>query len=162
MTVYTVHEPPLRRGESDVDPARFAFVRDGFYWSAFFFAVLWMLWHRLWLALLGYVVVAAAIVVAMTALGASTAAKVIVGLLLALLVGIEASTLRRWTLNRRGWTQLGVVVADDRDLAERRVFDTWAAGSPPSGPAMASPPSSRAPNTRRDVLGLFPQPGPRP
>jgi hypothetical protein len=163
MTVYTVHEPPLRRGESDVDPVRFAFVRDGFYWSAFFFAVLWMLWHRLWLVLLGYVVAAGAIVVAMTALGASTAAKVTIGLLLALLVGIEASSLRRWTLSRRGWTQLGVVVADDRDLAERRFFDSWAAGAPPSpSPAVASLPSSRVVNTRGDVLGLFPQPGSRP
>ena len=163
MTVFTVHEPPLRRAESDIDPARFAFVRDGFYWSAFFFAVLWMLWHRLWLVLVGYLIAAGAIIVAMSALGASTAAKVIVGLLLALLVGNEASTLRRWTLARRGWTQLGVVVADDRDLAERRFFDAWAAGAPsPPQPSMASAPTSRTMSNRGDVLGLFPQPGPRP
>lgn len=163
MSVYTVHEPPLGRRESDGDPARFAFVRDGFYWSAFFFSVLWMLWHRLWLVLIGFVVLMAAVAVALGVLGASAWASATVGLLLAILLGIEASTLRRWTLTRRGWSQIGVVVADDRDLAERRFFDVWAAGAA-SSPAlpMSSPPSLRMMNTRDDVIGLFPQPGARP
>jgi len=160
MTVYTVHEPPLRRGESDADPARFAFVRDGFYWAAFFFSVLWMLWHRLWLVLIGYLLVVGAVAAALTVLGASAWAGPAVGLLLAILLGIEASTLRRWTLTRRGWSQLGVVVADDRELAERRFFDAWAAGAPPS-PALpvSGPPAVRMTHTRSDVIGLFPQPG---
>jgi hypothetical protein len=162
MTVYTVHEPPLRRADSDSDPARFAFVRDGFYWSAFFFSVLWMLWHRLWLVLIGFVVLVGAVAVALRVLGAAPWAGAAVGLLLAVLLGIEASTLRRWTLARRGWSQLGVVVADDRELAERRFFDAWAAGAP-SSPAlpMASPPPGRVMNTRDEVIGLFPQPGAR-
>jgi Protein of unknown function (DUF2628) len=163
MTVYTVHEPPLRSGDSDSDPARFAFVRDGFYWGAFFFSVLWMLWHRLWLVLLGFVVVVAAVAVALGVLGATAWASAAVGLLLAILLGIEASTLRRWTLTRRGWTQLGVVVADDRELAERRFFDAWAAGAPSSpAPPLPSPPPARMMNTRDEVIGLFPQPGARP
>ena len=163
MSVYTVHEPPLGRGESDGDPARFAFVRDGFYWSAFFFSVLWMLWHRLWLVLISFVVVVVAVAVALGVLGASAWTSATVGLLLAILLGIEASTLRRWTLTRRGWNHVGVVVADDRELAERRFFDVWAAGAA-SSPAlpMSSPPSLRTMNTREDVIGLFPQPGARP
>jgi uncharacterized protein DUF2628 len=163
MTVYTVHEPPLRRGDSDSDPSRFAFVRDGFYWAAFFFSVLWMLWHRLWLVLLGFLVVVAAVVAALGVLGASAWAGAAVGLLLAVLLGIEASTLRRWTLARRGWSQLGVVVADDRELAERRFFDAWAAGAPSlSALPMPGPPPVRMMNPRSDVIGLFPQPGARP
>jgi hypothetical protein len=163
MTVYTVHEPPLRRGDSDSDPARFAFVRDGFYWGAFFFSVLWMLWHRLWLVLLGFAVVVAVVAVALGVLGASAWAGAAVGLLLAILLGIEASTLRRWTLTRRGWSELGVVVADDRELAERRFFDAWVAGMPSSSalPMPASTPV-RMMNPRSDVIGLFPQPEARP
>ena len=61
MSVYTVHEPPLRAGAAAPDVERFAFVRDGFSWWAFLFAPLWMLRHRMWLVLIGYVVVAAAI-----------------------------------------------------------------------------------------------------
>ena len=54
MPVYTVHEPPMRGLPSVPDAERFAFVRDGFYFWAFLFAPLWMLWHRMWLVLVGY------------------------------------------------------------------------------------------------------------
>ena len=61
MSVYTVHEPPTRAGAAASDVERFAFVRDGFSWWAFLFAPLWMLRHRMWLVLIGYVVVVGAI-----------------------------------------------------------------------------------------------------
>ena len=54
MAVYTVHEPPLR-GAPAPDPERFVFVRDGFSFWALLFGPLWMLRHRMWLVLLGYV-----------------------------------------------------------------------------------------------------------
>ena len=46
MSVYTVHEPPLRAASRIAEPERFVFVRDGFSFWAFLFAPLWMLWHR--------------------------------------------------------------------------------------------------------------------
>jgi hypothetical protein len=61
MAVYTVHEPPLKRFEQVSDPERFDFVRDGFSFSAFVFGPLWMLWHRMWLVLLGYIGVSVAL-----------------------------------------------------------------------------------------------------
>ncbi len=57
MPTYTVHEPLPRKGESAADPERFVFVRDGFHIWAFVLAPLWLLLHRLWLALTIYVVV---------------------------------------------------------------------------------------------------------
>ena len=51
-------------------------------------------------------------------------------LLIALLMGLEAATLKRWTLARRGWRQLDVVIADDEDAAERRFFDRWSDKAP--------------------------------
>ena len=62
MSIYTVYEPPLRAHESAPDPERFVFVRDGFSFWAFLLAPLWMLRHRMWLVLLGYVVVTIALV----------------------------------------------------------------------------------------------------
>ena len=56
MTVYTVHEPPPREGQADADTDRFVFVRDGFDFWAFLFGPLWMIWRRLWLVLLLYVI----------------------------------------------------------------------------------------------------------
>ena len=166
MSVYTVHEPPPRAGAAAPDVERFAFVRDGFSWWAFLLAPLWMLWHRMWLVLIGYVVVAAVIEIPVRMSGAPAFAASLIGILLGLLVGLEAGTLRRFTLNRRGWKNLGVVSGDDREDAERRFFDVWlrrrnalsgALHTLMPGPAAASP-NRRGP-LGSDVIGLFPEPG---
>jgi hypothetical protein len=164
MSVYTVHEPPLRAAESLPDPERFAFVRDGFYFWAFLFAPLWMLRHRLWLVFLIYVVIAVVIRSVLHYAGVGAPGVAVVMLLLSLLIGIEASTLRRFTLARRGWRNVGVVSGDDIEVAERRFFDIWVrAAAKRAGPRaapMAAPaaavPSAAPPS---DVIGLFPQPG---
>ena len=56
MRTYTIHErpdPPADR----VDRAEsLVFVKDGFSWVAALFAPLWLLVHRLWWPLLGYIV----------------------------------------------------------------------------------------------------------
>jgi len=164
MPVYTVHQPPLRRHETESDPARIAFVRDGFSFWAFLFGALWMLAYRLWLVLLGYCVLAVAIHFALLKIAASPGVRITVWLLLAILVGLEASSLRRWTLRRRGWADIGVVVADDLSMAERRFYDAWTAGAdtlPPGPPPVPAARRAAAPASR-DVIGLFPQPGGRP
>ena len=53
------------------------------------------------------------------------ALTIVVSILLAVLVGFEAGTLRRFTLSRRGWRNVGIVVGDDLESAERRFFDAW-------------------------------------
>jgi hypothetical protein len=166
MSVYTVHEPPSRAGAAAFDVERFAFVRDGFSWWAFLFAPLWMLRHRMWLVLIGYVVIVGAIEVPVKLSGAPSLAANLIGILLGLLVGFEASTLRRFTLNRRGWKTLGVVSGDDLEDAERRFFDAWLQwkSSPSNGPPAPMPgPASAARSWRgplgSDVIGLFPEPG---
>src|ERR1700691_848995 len=102
MSIYTVHEPPLRAAEALPDPERIAFVRDGFYFWAFLLPPLWMLRYRMWLVFLLYVVIAVGIESAMHYAGVDAGGVLIVQLLISLLVGIEASTLRRFTLARRG------------------------------------------------------------
>src|SRR5580658_7568603 len=155
MSVYTVHEPPLRAGASASDVERFAFVRDGFSWWVFLFAPLWMLRHRMWLVLIGYVVVAAAIEIPVRLSGAPAIAASLIGILLGLLVGLEASTLRRFTLNRRGWKTLGVVSGDDLEDAERRFFDAWLrrTNSSSGAPRAPMPPSASAAPIRRGPPG---------
>jgi hypothetical protein len=165
MAVYTVHEPPLKRYEKVAAPERFAFVRDGFSFWAFLLAPLWMLRHRLWLVLFGYAVLVVGAGIGLHVLHASTTVRVVVALLFALLIGFEAGTLRRFTLGRRGWSNVGVVVGDDRDTAERRFFDAWANDSWSRNAMIASPPlPPPAPNPRRsaganDIVGLFPDSG---
>jgi Protein of unknown function (DUF2628) len=161
MSVYTVHQPPLRGTERAPDPDRFIFVRDGFSIWAFLFSALWMLWHRLWLVLAIYVAVTAAIEMGLRYIGVSSAILAIVGLLISLLIGFEGATLQRFTLGRRGWKHIGVVGGDDMEDAERRFFDSWVraarAGPTVMPSSTLSPPSSAPPLT--DVIGLFPEPG---
>ena len=122
MPTYTVHQPPRREGRPVPGPERFVFVRDGFHVWAFLLPPLWMLLHRLWLVLLGYAVVIVAVTVAFAVAGIPQWADALASLLFGILIGLEAATLRRWTLTRRKWTQLGYVVAEDEELAERRFF----------------------------------------
>ena len=69
MPIYTVHAPVLTdAGIAATD--RFAFVRDGFHVWAALFAPVWLAWHRLWLALIGWIVVVVALDVGMAVLGA--------------------------------------------------------------------------------------------
>ena len=167
MSIYTVYEPPLRGHESAPDPDRFVFVRDGFSVWAFLLAPLWMLRHRLWLAFIGYVIVVVALSLGLRAVGASGMLADLVTVLVSLLVGFEAATLRRFALARRGWRNVGIVVGDDLESAERRFFDVWANKSRlESGRADAAPratsPVAAVPMARRtssDVIGLFPQSG---
>jgi hypothetical protein len=173
MPVYTVHAPVTgNAGIAATD--KFVFVRDGFYLWATLLGVVWLAWHRLWLALIGCIVLMAAIDVVMMRLGVSPTAIFLVNVLLALLIGFEAASLRRWTLSRRNWRQLDIVVADDEEQAERRFFDRWTAkqrnlsndqtavdrGSPPPTRDIPGQPFSRpAPASQSEIIGLFPEPG---
>ncbi len=165
MAVYTVHEPPLRATESAVDPQRFVFVRDGFSIWAFVAAALWMLWHRMWLVLALYVAVTVGLETVLRYAGVSSPILSLVVLLISLLVGIEAGTLRRFTLTCRGWKNVGVVSAYDLEDAERRFFADWVRAAPtvPSATLRNSPPPPPAPLPRVQqpphVIGLFPEPG---
>lgn len=162
MAVYTVHQPPLCKGETTPDPDRFVLVRDGFYFWAFLLGPLWMGWRRLWLVLALYIVVMICAGFLLQLAGASTAMRWLVLLAFAILTGLEAGTLRRWTLNLRGWKNVGVVVGDDVESAERRFFSEWI-GSDQKMPRadMARPqagsirmPKAKSPD---DVIGLFPE-----
>jgi hypothetical protein len=168
MPVYTVHAPTT--GGADLRATdRFVFVRDGFRFWAAVLGVLWLAWHRLWLATIGWIVVMAAVDVAMVTIGVGPDIVFIVDCLLALLLGLEASSLLRWSLSRRNWRQLDVVIADDVEAAERRFFERWSArrgsfgfnqtpterGAPPPTRDMPRPP----PLPAGGIIGLFPEPG---
>ena len=165
MPTYTIHAPPPRAGEPASDPQRFAFVRDGFHFWAFLLAPLWLLYRRLWLVLVLYLVVNGVLGVAFVVLRAPITLQVAADLLIALLLGFEAATLWRWTLTRRGWQTLGFVVGDDEENAERRFFAEWTKRATPPSPARPAPepqysaPVRRGPPSGSDVIGLFPEPG---
>jgi hypothetical protein len=173
MPVYTVHAPGA--GGADLRSTdRFVFVRDGFHFWAALFGPLWLIAHRLWLALIGWIIAVIALELALRRLGVGSAAIVFADIIVALLMGFEAASLQRWTLSRNQWGQLDVVIADDEEAAERRFFDRWAAkqrgivndqqavdrGAPPPTRDVAGQQFSRpAPPPSGGIIGLFPEPG---
>lgn len=159
MAVYTVHEPAPRQGSLSVNPEDAVFVRDGFYFWAFVLGPLWLLWRRLWLVLLLYLVIWAALEAAFWYARIGTLGQTTAGLVLALLLGLEASTLWRWTLDRRGWTQRAVVVGEDLEAAERRFFAARAEPAPGVPATKPSGYTSYGPKSSSEIIGLFPEPG---
>jgi hypothetical protein len=173
MPVYTVHAPVT--SSADMAAAdRFAFVRDGFHFWAAVLGVLWLAWHRLWLSLFGWIVLMAAIDFGLLRLGVGGGTILLTDILLALLLGLEAATLQRWSLSRGKWRQLDVVVADNQEAAERRFFERWSAkqralsndqlavdrgGPPPTRDIPGQPFSKPPPVPHGDIIGLFPDPG---
>src|SRR3974390_1801277 len=128
MAFYPVPEPPLRSGADAPDPERFVFVRDGFYVCAFLLTPLWLIWNRLWLVLLIYLVAAFGIAQAMHYAGVQPVGRSLVMLLISFLIGLEAGTLRRFTLAGRGFRNVGLVSGTNLEAAERRFFSDWTAG----------------------------------
>ena len=113
MRIYTVHFRPDDGGD-------IVLVKEGFCWPAFLVGPLWALWHGLWVVALGLValVVGVGAAGAVPGLDAVTAAALSLGTAMA--IGGTANDLRRWTLERRGFSEEGVVMGGGEDEALRR------------------------------------------
>jgi len=161
MNAYTLHLPPgARPGDPRVlDHA--VLVPDGFSWGAFLFTALWFFFHRLWLAGLLVLVLVIGLPALLSALGVRPGAIALTELLLAFLIGLEANSLRRWTVNRRK-PAVDVVGAGSLAEAETKSFARWIArqaSAPAPAPSPTPAPVYRAPEP---VIGLFPEAVRRP
>jgi hypothetical protein len=173
MPVYTVHAP-FPAGADLRATDKFVFVRDGFHYWAMVFGPFWLLWNRLWLVLIGWLVFVAAFHAGLSSLGIGRGAILFSDIIVALLMGFEASSLRRWTLSRGKWRLLDIVVGDDEDTAERRFFERWSqkqrgivndqwavdrGGPPPTRGVPGQQFSNPPPIPAGGIIGLFPEPG---
>jgi len=160
MPAFAILEPPHAASEQT---DRFVFLHERFSMGAFLFAPLWMIWRRLWLVLIVYLFGAGLIAYGVRLLGVGWIVVALIFVLVHLLVGLEATSLVRWTRIRRGWRECGVVIADDLDMAERRFFDNRTALRGAAKPApMLSPGQLAAAQvgpSHPDIIGLFPEPG---
>ncbi|MCE4222228.1 DUF2628 domain-containing protein [Methylobacterium sp. C25] len=153
MRTYTLHLPDsaLRGDARAFDDA--VVVPDGFSWPAFAFSVAWFLYHRLWLSALLVLALLGGLIVGGRVVGISPVAGTVIALLASLLIGLEASSLRRWTYARNGRPARDAVVAASSDEAEAKAVTRWL--DPSAAPRPTAPP---APSRRFDdsVIGLFP------
>ena len=163
MAVYTVHQPPLKKYEAAPDPERFAFVRDGFSFWAFLFGPLWMLRHRMWLVLVGYIVIVVAHACRL-ALCRRVDRRFGLRVVHAGAAGRHGGgNAAAFHARPSQWRNVGMIVGDDRETAERRFFNSWVRGetlspiAPRSRERRAAGAAARAASAAPDVIGLFPQ-----
>ena len=156
MTTFTLHLPGDARPGDPTALDEAELVKDAFSWGAFFFVFFWFFAHRLWLAGLGVLAIMFAFGAAMNLLDVHPLAATLAQILLQALIGLEANSLRRWTLSRRGRPVVDVVTAADRDEAEAKAFARWLEQRP-APPRQASPlPAPVMARRPEPVIGLFP------
>jgi hypothetical protein len=165
MAVFTILAPKTRDGDVLPDAMALVFVKDGFNWPALFFAGPWLIYRRMWLTLVAYIVVAmgATFLASQITEGFGTFAALAIHFLFAL----EANHLRVWTLERNGHRMIAVSEGRNIEEAEIRYFSEAGVSAPVQPPAPpAPPPVPRAPQPpvkpsaeAGDVVGLFPAPG---
>ena len=170
MVTYTVHE----RDSSGKDVAARAdgilFVKEGFAWWALLFPVLWLLYHRMWIVLLGFVVIAGVLQAGVSVADMPEAIAGFASMGLGFLLALEGNDLRRWSLTRKGYRFAGLVSGRDLGECERRFLTGWLArqatqgGESPNAPPqtrkanVAAAPRDAKASQSDDVIGLFPEP----
>ena len=115
MKLFTVHFRMLGR------EAEIVLVKEGFCWPAFFLSAVWALWNRLWIVAAGLVLIEVSIDLMLQSFHAGHDIRAAITVALALLVGVFANDLRRFSLNKwGGFREVGVVAGDRVDDAEYR------------------------------------------
>ena len=142
MQTFIVYEPPEAAADRLDRAESLVFVKEGFSWVASAFAPLWLLANRLWLVGLGYLAAVGLIWAGISAFGLSPRALSYALGALNLIVGLEADSLKRWTLERSGWQMAGAVNGRNAEECERRFFDDWLPRQPMIRPETLSGPGA--------------------
>jgi hypothetical protein len=145
MAIYSVHNRPAARADDAI------FVKEGFAWTAFVFTLLWALWHRMWIVAVIVFSVTATIAAFGSWLGQGDLPINLASLAVSLILGFEGNDLRRWSLARQGYEEVGLAAGRDLDEAELRFFAAQASVQSPG--ANLLPPKLRPEG--HDPLGLF-------
>lgn len=149
MRFFTLHERP---GKAGGDPQVVA-VGSGFSWWAAIFPPLWLLRHRLWLGLFGYLLLSLLWGIALELGDIAEPAATVLALGLSFLIGAMAADYRRWTLARRGWRFRGVLRAEDATEAEERhIHDHSVPAAPSQAGTMAAPVRILLPQQQTDAF----------
>jgi hypothetical protein len=163
MPAFAILEPPGYQHTAIEHADRFIFLPERFSLGAFLFGPLWIIWRRLWVVLIVYLVGVVLIGYGLRLLGIGWSTIAIVFGLVHLLIGLEATSLVQWTRIRHGWRERGVVIADDLDMAQRRFFDNQtalrAAAKASARLETGQLPAAQVGPSHPDIIGLFPEPG---
>ena len=150
MKLYAIHA--ARAAEAFAGPEGARATRAGFSFAALVFGPLWLLARGLWLALIGYAVLAALVVLALRDGWLRLGAAVLLFALAHIYLAVEGRALRMQARWRAGRPLVDVVHAHSALEAEKIYLERAL------GTGGAPTPRAEAPRAI-DVIGLFPEPG---
>lgn len=130
VSTYTVHEPPDAAADRVDRASDLLFVKDGFHWLTAVCPPIGLLSKRLWLELLGYVLIVGIGTSLLSWAGVNTNWIALFVAALSVYLGFEVSSLERNLLDRNGWRTLGSVTGRNLAECERRFFETWLPDQP--------------------------------
>ena len=138
MHVYSVYFPA--EGDRRTRLEKAVLVKDGFSWPALFFSWLFLAFHRMWIVLILYsaLMVIAAVTCALLKAPPQITILVLVGI--SVLLALEASGLRGWSLSRRGYEMQGMITAANLIQAEAKLFENSFEDTPSEDPAREQSP----------------------
>ncbi len=124
MKIFSIHhksgEPAIILSEG----LETRFVKEGISWSALFLSPLWLIFHRMWLVLFGTLILYGLAGFAATAAGLDPTASLSLVFIVNVLIALEGNNLRRWTLKRTGYQEIGAVSGKSLEHCERRFFES--------------------------------------
>jgi len=160
MRIYTVHELV----GAPADGKGIVLVREGFSWTAAVFNLFWLFFKKLWIAAALYLALVLLVVSAARLIGFSDEVISIFSLVLQGFLGAAAHDIERWTLVRKGYSEIGIASGRNLHDAERDFFRHWegpvAANRPTASQSSKASvwPHREAPDAH-SAIGLFPRAG---
>ena len=151
MGIYSVHI----KGSPDEPSAfeRAVFVREGFSWAAFLLGPFWLIWTRAWFALLAWILLQITLGYLVHEHILPIMTQSLIDSIVALALGFEATSVRRFALERRGFHMIDLVQDSRLADAERRFFSRW------SMQDRSSSSEASTVNAVPKLVGLFPSAG---
>lgn len=98
-------------------------VKEGFSWPACIFTFIWALATRMWWPAIALFTVVILVGIGVEALGATEDVQGLMTISLAVAIGFLGNDIRRWHLDRDGFTEAGVVSGKNKEHALQRFLE---------------------------------------
>jgi hypothetical protein len=122
MDSFTIHLPSAAGLAIEERIAAAQAVKEGFSWPAFVFSFLWAISHRMWGVAIALFVLELVLGAVGEALGFDLVTDIAVSTGAALILGFVANDILRWSLERRGYLERGVIGAHSSEEAIEAYF----------------------------------------
>ena len=175
MKIFSIHHKAVDPATILSEGLETRFVKEGISWAALFLSPVWLIYHRMWLVLLGALVMYGIAEFTADAVGLDPASSFSLMLIINVILALEGNNLRRWTLGRAGFKEIGVVTGRSLEHCERRFFESLLDPNKKIpqrqdlDPAQNTPDIQNALSALRPampeseaVVGLFPEPDAKP